>query len=136
MNDCLFCKIIAGEIPSTHIYEDAFVCAFLDIHPVQPGHTLIVPKVHAETLLEASHESLLGTMQAVQKIGGAIMSGLEVKGFNVFQNNGQVAGQSVFHLHFHIVPRYPDDGLAMSPHGAYASPSEVEAVAERIQGCL
>lgn len=133
MNDCIFCKIITKEIPSTPVYEDADVYAFLDITPVHPGHTLVVPKVHGATLLDVSADVLAKTIQAVQRIAHAMERGLAIDGFNVTQNNGTVAGQSVHHMHMHIIPRYPDDGLPAWPHKTYASSQEADAWAQKIR---
>lgn len=136
MNDCIFCKVIAKEIPSTAVYEDADVYAFLDILPVHPGHTLVVPKTHGATLLDVSGEVLAKTIQAVQRIAQAMQRGLGIEGFNVTQNNGIVAGQSVHHLHMHIIPRYPGDELKAWPHGSYASQAESQEWAQKIRAHL
>lgn len=136
MNDCIFCKIIAKDIPSTAVYEDADVYAFLDISPVHPGHTLVVPKTHGATLLDVSGDVLAKTIQAVQRIAQAMQRGLGMEGFNVTQNNGTVAGQSVHHLHMHIIPRYSDDGLKAWPHEAYVSQAEAQDWAQKIRAQL
>jgi histidine triad (HIT) family protein len=133
MTDCIFCKIIAKEIPSTVVYEDADVYAFLDISPVQPGHTLVVPKTHGATLLDVSDDVLAKTIQAVPRVARAMQLGLGFDGFNVTQNNGTAAGQSVHHLHMHIIPRYKDDGLEAWPHGPYASLAEAQELAQKIR---
>lgn len=133
MTDCVFCKIIAKEIPSTAVYEDADVYAFLDISPVQPGHTLVVPKTHGATLLDVSDDVLAKTIQAVQRVAQAMQRALGFDGFNVTQNNGTAAGQSVHHLHMHIIPRYKDDGLVAWPHGPYASLTEAQELAQKIR---
>lgn len=115
MNDCIFCGIISGEIPSHKIYEDSNVVAFLDINPVKDGHTLIVPKVHAENLLESGPEVSQMLMETVQKISPAIKKIVAAEGFNVVTNIGAAAGQTVHHTHVHIIPRHEGDGLALWP---------------------
>lgn len=135
MNDCLFCKIIAKEIPSVGVYEDDQVYAFLDIHPVQPGHVLVVPKMHSEALHDASPSALQGLSLAIQRVGRAVMDGLGVKGFNLQQNNGTVAGQVIPHLHFHIIPRRENDGLHLWSGKAYAE-REAEGIADKIKSGL
>ncbi len=110
MNDCLFCKIIAGEIPAEKIYEDEKTFAFLDINPVNPGHTLVIPKEHSKNILDISSESLARVMETVRKLSPAIKTGVSAEGINIHINNEQVAGQVVFHTHVHILPRFSDDG--------------------------
>ena len=133
MSDCLFCKIIAKQIPSTPVYEDEFTYAFLDIKPVNPGHALVVPKKHYSSLLNADAATLERLIVSVQKVAAAIKRGLNVEGFNLEQNDGRVAGQLVDHVHLHVIPRRPDDGLRHWPGTPYASPEEAQAVAEKIK---
>lgn len=104
MNDCIFCKIIAGELPSWRVYEDEQIFAFLDIHPKQKGHTLVVPKEHCADFLSAQQSCLQSTLEATQKVARAVVKEVEAEGCKVFTNSGTVAGQDVFHLHWHIVP--------------------------------
>lgn len=132
MSDCIFCKIITAEIPSHKVYEDDFGIAFLDIAPVKPGHVLVLPKKHLPTIEEASADDLAATIAIVKKIGKAIKGGLAVAGYNLALNNGPGTGQIVPHLHFHLIPRTPGDGLRSWPQGQYL-PGEVEAVAEKIR---
>lgn len=106
---CLFCKIVAGEIPSYKVYENDKVFAFLDIRPVHPGHTLIVPKNHCLNIEEATPETLFEIMSAVKIIGKLIKEKLGVPGYNLVVNNDPASGQVVPHLHFHVVPRYEGD---------------------------
>lgn len=133
MNDCIFCKIIAKQLPSTAIYEDNDVYAFLDIQPVHLGHTLVVPKRHAETLDVLDEEALLKTIRVVRKLGIAVSGGVKAEGYNISQNNGQAAGQTVHHVHFHIIPRRVGDGLEPWPHKTYPSPEEAREVAKNIR---
>jgi len=117
--DCIFCKIIKGDIPSHKIYEDDFVMAFLDILPISQGHTIIVPKNHEADLESLSEEYFLAMARAVKKIGKAVMDGLDVKGYSVFLDNKSAANQHVPHIHFHLVPRAEGDGLERWPQGGY-----------------
>ena len=105
MSDCLFCKIIAGEIPCHKLYEDERTIAFLDIFPVSEGHTLVLPKSHATQLLDSSNEDALAIMATVKKITQAILEAVAGDGFNLGMNNGESAGQEVPHTHLHIMPR-------------------------------
>lgn len=111
MNECLFCKIISGEIPSTKVYEDEHTLAFLDIHPVNIGHTLVIPKKHSANLYETPDETLAQMMAVVKKLSIAIKSAVSADGINIEMNNDPVAGQIIFHTHFHIVPRFSGDGF-------------------------
>jgi histidine triad (HIT) family protein len=110
--DCLFCKIIAGEIPCTKIYEDQQTLAFADINPITDGHTLVIPKAHHENLMEMSPEALAATHATCQKVARAIKQGLGSGGVAVLQLNGRAANQLVMHYHVHLVPRNgPEDGI-------------------------
>lgn len=106
MENCLFCKIAQHEIPSTVVYEDENTIAFLDIRPNDPGHTLVVPKLHSENIYTISDESLCETISIAKKIAGAIKKGLGASGINITMNNEPAAGQIIFHSHFHIIPRF------------------------------
>lgn len=103
--NCVFCKIVAGAIPSFQIYEDDEVLAFLDIHPVSPGHTLVIPKAHFPDLVSAPEEILGRVVAVAQRVATAVLAGTGSSGFNLTTANGQSAGQEVMHLHFHIIPR-------------------------------
>lgn len=109
--DCIFCKILNGELPSSKVYEDDKVVAFLDIHPIQPGHTLVVPKIHCNDLLDCNPAALKDMMEATQKVARAVVKATGAEGFNLGVNNGRVAGQIIFHLHMHVIPRHGGDGL-------------------------
>ena len=109
MTDCIFCKIIAGEIPSYTVYEDDVVKAFLDISQGTPGHTLVVPKKHVKDLFAYDEELAAAVFSRLPKIARAVKkSNPAIKGMNIINNNGEVAYQSVFHSHIHLVPRYTD----------------------------
>lgn len=115
MADCIFCKIIAGEIPSSTVYEDDQVVAFLDISQVTPGHTLVVPKQHFRNLLEMDADSASQLFARVPDIARKVMKATGAKGMNILNNNEEIAGQTVFHTHVHLAPRYEEtDGLQIS----------------------
>ena len=125
-NNCVFCAIVEGEIPSFKVYEDDIVLAYLDINPVSKGHTLVIPKAHTKGLLDTPDETLSAVVSRVKKVAAHIKEVLGCGGFNIVQNNGETAGQTVHHVHFHIVPRYDgDDPLVFK--GAAA---DMEALAE------
>ena len=115
MNDCIFCKIIEGEIPSYKIYEDDKVYAFLDIACDAIGHTLVIPKKHCTNVLDCDKEYLDAVIEAVQKISNHYVNNCGFDGVNVLNASGTSAEQTVFHLHFHIIPRKLGDGLHMWP---------------------
>lgn len=113
--NCIFCKIINGEIPSSKIYEDEFTYAFLDISGDFYGHTLVVPKSHCKNVLDCKPETLQAVINTVQKISQHYTQNCGFTGVNIFNNSGESAEQSVPHLHFHIVPRINDDKYHVSP---------------------
>jgi histidine triad (HIT) family protein len=132
MADCIFCKIIAGEIPADKVYEDEKTLAFLDIAPVNPGHTLLIPKEHYENLYELPDEVLSGMAPILKKIAIAVKQGMKADGLNTTMHNGKAAGQVVSHAHFHIIPRISGDGLPLWPQKSYAE-GEAKEVAEKIR---
>ena len=136
MPDCIFCKIIRGEIPCAKLFENEDVIAFLDIAPARPGHTLILPKLHAATLFDLPPELGTAVVAAIQKVGTAVMEATGATGLNVFQNNFPAAGQAVPHLHWHLIPRHEDDGLQLWEQGSYADASAMNAMAEGIKSAL
>lgn len=131
--ECLFCKIIAGEVPSQRIYEDEKTFAFLDIHPVNPGHTLIVPKKHSENLLDTDEQIVAAVMSTTQKVAQAVTTALRYKAFNIGINNGSDAGQVVFHLHVHMMPRHSKDGYTMWAGRKYPEEDDLKQIAEKIR---
>ncbi|WP_186579154.1 HIT family protein [Aquibacillus kalidii] len=104
--DCIFCKIANGEIPSAKVYEDEHVYAFLDISQVTKGHTLIIPKIHAKDIYETPEDVASELFKRAPKVANAIKEAYNPVGINILNNNGEEAGQSVFHLHIHLIPRY------------------------------
>ena len=115
-NNCVFCAIAAGEIPCFKVYEDDLVLAYLDINPFAEGHTLVIPKAHTTGLLDTPPETLREMIVRVQKVAARLKDALPCDGFNILQNNGAAAGQTVMHLHFHIVPRYGQEEISFVSH--------------------
>jgi histidine triad (HIT) family protein len=111
MDDCIFCKIVKGQIPAVKIYEDADVLSFLDIGPISNGHTLVIPKQHFEKLHQCPPNVMASIGSVLGKIGNAVVSAMDADGYNVLCNNGKAAGQLVGHIHFHIIPRKTGDGV-------------------------
>ena len=135
MEDCIFCKIIRGDIPAEKIYGDDAVFAFLDIHPVNYGHTLVVPKKHAENIYDISKEEFAKVMERVHMLAPKIKEAIGADGINIGMNNDPAAGQLVFHAHIHIIPRFENDGHRHW-HGEPYKEGEVEATAKKIRGII
>lgn len=131
MDTCIFCKIIARELPASIVYEDDRVVAFLDIFPVAKGHTLIVPKVHNKNFLETDDAALSYCLALAKKIMPVLMKTLASDGCSLSLNTGSSAGQSVFHTHIHLIPRTTGDGLKMWPHLSYEE-GEKDLLAEKL----
>ena len=131
--NCIFCKIIAGEIPSFKVFEDDRTLAFMDINPVSPGHVLVIPKYHAPDLMEIPTDCLKATVATAQTVARAVDKTLKPNGINLVQSNGPGAGQSVFHLHVHIIPRIAGDKLKLNWGIAPGDMDAIGAVAERIR---
>ena len=111
---CLFCRLVAGEIPSARVYEDALTIAFMDIGQVNPGHVLVATKRHAATLLDITPEEAAAVMQTAQHVARAVQAVFNPPGLTLLQANGREGDQTVFHFHMHVVPRHADDGIALS----------------------
>ena len=137
MSDCIFCKIVAGQIPAIKLYEDDHVLAFMDIGPIVKGHALVIPKVHHDPLAQTPDNVLAQVIAVVRRIAQAQQEGLGADGVNIHQANGVTAGQVVPHLHFHIIPRFKHDGhhWNCTAH-PYADLSEAAALADRIKAAL
>lgn len=133
--NCIFCKIIRGDIPAYKVYEDNNVLAFLDIAPVRPGHVLVAPKIHSGNLDDIDELMLACLMRAVKRVGRAMEKGLGVKGYNVIINNGAVAGQLIDHCHIHIIPRQSKDGLTPWPQSRYKD-DEARKLAAKIKASI
>ena len=117
MENCIFCKIANGEIPSATLYEDEDFRVILDLGPASKGHSLILPKSHAANIYELPDETAAKAMVLAKKMATKLRDGLKCDGFNIVQNNGEIAGQTVFHFHMHLIPRYEGDqvGLTWKP---------------------
>lgn len=114
MENCIFCKIANGEIPSATLYEDEEFRVILDLGPASKGHALILPKKHAADLYEIPDETAAKAMLLAKKMAGKMTKALGCDGFNIVQNNGECAGQTVFHFHMHLIPRYQGDGVGLT----------------------
>ena len=132
-DDCIFCKIVTGQIPVAKVYDDRLVLAFLDIGPVSDGHTLVVPTEHFKTLHDCPVEILGQVASRLGKIANAVMTAMGSEGYNVLCNNGKAAGQLVEHLHFHIIPRSSDDGLFDRWPSYKYQEGKIEQIAARIR---
>jgi len=134
--DCIFCKIVRGEIPCAKVLETDSVLAFLDIAPINKGHTLVIPKTHLENIWELPAGIAVELHEAIRKVGRALMDGLGAQGMNLGMNNGSAAGQLVFHAHWHLIPRFAGDGLTLWPQKSYASSEEMNQTALSIAGSI
>ena len=112
--ECLFCRLVLGEIPSAKVYEDALTVAFMDIGQVNPGHVLVATRRHAATLLDITSEEAGAVMQTAQRVAAAVQEVFDPPGLTLLQANGREGDQTVFHFHMHVVPRHADDGIALS----------------------
>lgn len=131
-DNCIFCKITTGEIPSATIYEDQYFRVIMDISPAAKGHAIILPKKHSANLLEVDDDTASKALIIARKVAKAMKEELGCDGINLLQNNGEAAGQSVFHLHFHLIPRYNDDQLNLTwAQGKYKE-GEAAKIAEEI----
>jgi len=135
-DDCVFCKIVDLQIPSTKVYEDEKVLAFLDIAPGNHGHTLVVPKGHYPGLKDIPEDILNHLMLVVQKLAPAVVEAVGAPAYNVEQANGTEAGQVVPHAHFHIIPRFAEDEVQMTWNPGSYEEGEAEKVAEKIKTAL
>jgi histidine triad (HIT) family protein len=137
---CIFCKIVDAEIPAKVVYEDESTLAFLDIKPINPGHMLIIPKDHAESLEEITAGHLGKMTDTAKKIAGALKQtpSLKCEGVNLFLADGKAAGQEVFHVHLHLIPRYSGDGFGLNfpTHYGKIPAAEIDAVAQRLRALL
>ena len=132
MSETIFSKIIRGEIPCHRVYEDDAILAFLDVSPLAPGHTLVIPKEAAATLDQLSDESSAAIGRALPKISRAVMKATGATAFNVLQNNGAAAHQAVLHVHFHIIPRFEGRGLGIGWEPMKVETADLKALREKI----
>ena len=135
-NDCLFCAIIDGEIPSYKLYEDEYFYVMLDRFPKCLGHTLILPKRHTAHIFDLKTEESQRLFPLAQKIAGAMRVSLDFTGLNLIQNNGAAAGQEVNHFHLHLIPRYEGDAMAVQYKRQDPSASEFEAMTDQLKQAL
>jgi len=136
MDDCIFCKIIAGDIPCHKIYENGEVLAFLDVNPLSDGHTLVIPKSHFSTVDQCTSEVLGSVASKLDKIAAAVVAATECDGYNILCNNGRAAGQVVEHVHFHVIPRMNDDRIFSQWPAKDYTQGQAEAMAEKIRNNL
>ena len=136
MEDCVFCKIIEGELPSMKIDEDASTLTFMDIHPLSSGHCLVVPKQHAATIFEVDVRDLEAAMVTAKRVALAIQEALRPDGLNVLQANGAAAFQSVPHFHLHLIPRWTDDGKGFDWKVVPGNRETIMKMGERIRSAL
>lgn len=134
--DCIFCKIVAGDIPCFKLYEDGATLAFMDINPVHPGHALAIAKGHYPDLFEIPEAAVAATVVTAQKIARAVRATLAPAGMNLLQCNGRAAAQSVPHFHVHILPRHDDDGVPLNWGLQPGDKDEIGALAETIRARL
>jgi len=125
--DCIFCKIIAGEIPSFKLYEDDNSFAFMDINPASEGHALVIPKEHAANVYEVSDNAITSTVTTAKKVAAAVNKTLQPQGLNLIQCNGPAAAQSVMHFHMHVLPRSEHDDLKLNWG---ITPGDMDAIGE------
>lgn len=138
MEDCIFCKIVKGEIDSAKIYEDEDVFVFLDIKPFTKGHCLVIPRQHFENIFDIDENILQKITVVAKKISKKIRDTLHADGIRLSQSNGKTAGQEIMHFHLHIIPRYESDDIPMHPtatlHLPQADFGELKNIAEKIKG--
>jgi histidine triad (HIT) family protein len=131
--DCIFCRIVAGEIPSRRVYEDERTIAFLDINPATRGHVLVIPRAHARDLHEIGDEDLAACARTVRLMAGRARDRLGADGVTIMQSNGAAAWQTVFHYHVHVIPRYQGDPLVLPWRPAPGDQAEIEGAAVALE---
>ena len=134
--DCIFCKLVAGQIPSTRVYEDEHTLAFMDLGHVNPGHVLVAIKKHASNVFELETSQAEAIGRAVVKISKALKKAFEPEGLSVYQANGKAAGQTVFHYHVHLLPRHAGDGMELVWPVKNPPRDKLEEYAAKIRGAL
>jgi histidine triad (HIT) family protein len=134
--DCIFCRIIRREVPSFRVFEDDRTLAFMDIHPANPGHVLVIPKLHSESLFALDPDDLTATVLLAQRLAQAVQKALQPYGLNIVQANGPGAAQSVPHFHWHVLPRAEDDRLLMNWPLQSGDMAAIADAAERIRASL
>jgi histidine triad (HIT) family protein len=132
-SDCLFCGIVAGDVPAQIVDSDDHTVAFMDINPATPGHALVVPRAHSADLIEVSDEDLERTTVAARRLTKRMRAALEPAGFNILNSCGSAAWQTIYHFHLHVIPRYEDDPLKLPWVPGPGKADEIEALADRIR---
>jgi histidine triad (HIT) family protein len=136
MSECVFCKIVARQIPATVVHEDEHTLAFMDLGQVNPGHVLVAVKAHAENLYELNDAQAGAVLRAGARVARAIRDAFSPQGLSVYQANGKAAGQTVFHFHVHLVPRHEGDGMAFTWPAKNPPRERLEEYAARIKASL
>lgn len=135
MSDCIFCKIANGEIPSATLYEDEDFRVILDLGPASKGHALILPKAHAANIYEISDDMAAKAMILAKKMATKMTKALKCDGFNIVQNNGEPAGQTVFHFHMHLIPRYEGDQVGITWKPGTLTDEVKNEILEKLKSC-
>ena len=135
MSDCIFCKIANGEIPSATLYEDEDFRVILDLGPASKGHALILPKAHAANIYEISDDMAAKAMILAKKMATKMTESLKCDGFNIVQNNGEPAGQTVFHFHMHLIPRYEGDQVGITWKPGTLTDEVKNEILEKLKSC-
>ena len=130
MSDCIFCKIVAGQIPAIKVLEDERILAFMDINPINPGHMLVIPRRHFATITDISPDDLTAVFLTAQKLAEALKKSLNPAGLNLIQSNGRAASQMVDHFHLHLVPRWPEDPFSAVMNQWKLKPGDPAAIAQ------
>ena len=133
---CIFCRLVSGDIPSAKVYEDALTIAFMDLGQVNPGHVLVATRRHAATLLDITAEEAAAVMQTAQRVARAVQAVFDPPGITLLQANGREGDQTVFHFHLHVVPRHGGDGIALSWPRKEPGAEVLRGYAERLRAAL
>ena len=136
MDNCIFCKIANGEIPAATLYEDEEFRVILDLGPASKGHALILPKTHAANIYELSDEMAAKAMILAKKMAAVLTEALKCDGFNIVQNNGECAGQTVFHFHIHLIPRYQNDNVGITWVPGNLTDEDKEEILSKVRAIL
>ncbi len=134
--ECIFCRLVAGQIPAARVFEDELTLAFMDIGQVNPGHTLVASKRHAATLFDLTPDEAGAVMQTAQRVATAVRAAFDPDGVMLLQANGAVAGQTVGHFHIHVVPRHAGDGIEYTWPRKEPGPAALQSHAERLRAVL
>ena len=134
-DDCIFCKIAAGEIPSRKIYEDSDLIAIMDLNPTSKGHSLIIPKEHCTNIYDIDEDIAAKVMKTAKKLATKMTVALNCDGFNLLQNNGETAGQTMFHFHMHLIPRYEGDQVGITWKPGTLTDEVKNEILEKLKSC-